>query len=188
MRISNIIAKWKNEYSSVWLNRFCMETLFWCLLIHHCSWFTLWVGRGAKNATFNMNLRFFRHQLVYPGRRERWFGQPLLGWVIYLNREILIYYIHTEKYSPKSYIVNFRTQISSSQSEEQTMVFTREKNDTSSQNREWCLFHVWEKWYVQSEATEVCEFRAKIPAFYCSLRRRFAHIQRGKFYSKSFSR
>ena len=28
------------------------------------------------------------------------------------------------------------------------------------------LFNVWEKWYVQSEVTEVCEFRAKIPAFY----------------------
>ena len=38
-----------------------------------------------------------------------------------------VYYIHTEKYSPKSYVVNFRTQISSSQSEERTMVFTREK-------------------------------------------------------------
>ena len=139
MRISNIIAKWKNEYSSVWLNRFCMETLFCCLLIHHCSWFTLWVGRGAKNAPFNMNLRFFRHQLVYPGRRGRWFGQPLLGWVIYLNREILIYYIHIEKYSPKSYVVNFRTQISSSQSEERTMVFTREKNDTSNQKPQRCV-------------------------------------------------
>ena len=90
-------------------------------LIYIMSW------QRCKNATFNMNLRFFRHQLVYPGRRARWFGQPLLGWVIYLNREILIYYIYTEKYSPKSYVVNFRTQISSSQSEEQTMVFTREK-------------------------------------------------------------
>ena len=80
-----------------------------------------------------MNLRFFRHQLVYPGRRGRWFGQPLLGWVIYLNREILIYYIHT---ATTHHVVNFSTQISSSQSEEQTMVFTREKNDTSSQNRE----------------------------------------------------
>ena len=68
------------------------------------------------------------------------------------------------------------------------MVFTSEKNDTSNQNGERCFFHVWEKWYVQSEATEVCEFRAKIPAFYCSLQRRFAHIQREKFYSKSFSR
>ena len=28
------------------------------------------------------------------------------------------------------------------------------------------FFHVWEKWYVQSEATEVYEFRAKIPTFY----------------------
>ena len=34
----------------------------------------------------------------------------------------------------------------------------------------------------------MCEFRAKIPAFYCSLQRRFAHIQREKFYSKGFSR
>ena len=49
---------------------------------------------------------------------------------------IIFYHIHTEKYSPKSYVVNFRTQISSSQSEERTMVFTREKNDTSNQNRD----------------------------------------------------
>ena len=100
----------------------------------------------------------------------------------------IFYYIHTEKYSPKSYVVNFRTQISSSQSEERTMVFTREKNDMSNQNRKRCFLHVWEKWYIQSEATEGCEFRAKIPAFYCSLQRNFAHIQREKFYSKSFSR
>ena len=39
----------------------------------------------------------------------------------------VLYYIHTEKYSLKSYVVIFRTQISSSQSEERTMVFTREK-------------------------------------------------------------
>ena len=83
---------------------------------------------------------------------------------------IQIYYVHTEKYSPKSYVVNFLTQISSSQSESRMM-----------------YFHMWEKWYVQSEATEVCEFRAKIPTFYCSLQRRFAHIQQEKFYSKSFS-
>ena len=51
-----------------------------------------------------------------------------------------IHYIHTEKYSPKNYVVNFRTQISSSQSEERTMVFTREKNDTSNQNCERCFF------------------------------------------------
>ena len=27
------------------------------------------------------------------------------------------------------------------------------------------FFYVWEKWYVQSEDTEVCEFHAKIPAY-----------------------
>ena len=45
-----------------------------------------------------------------------------------------VYYIPTEKYSPKSYVVNFRTQISYSQSEERTIFLTREKIDTSNQN------------------------------------------------------
>ena len=45
--------------------------------------------------------------------------------------------------------------MSSSQSEEWTTVFTRKKNYKSNQNRERCFFHMWEKWYVQSEATEV---------------------------------
>jgi len=56
----------------------------------------------------------------------------------YYSFEVIFYYIHTEKYSPKSYVVNFRTQISSSQSEERTMVFTREKNDTSNQKPQRC--------------------------------------------------
>ena len=34
------------------------------------------------------------------------------------SSRIFIYYIHTEKYSPKSCVVNFDTQMSSSQSEE----------------------------------------------------------------------
>ena len=73
------------------------------------------------------------------------------------------------------------------------MVFTREKmirpiriaND---------VFLVWEKWYMQSEAMEAFEFRAKIPAFYshlwlaAPLQRCFANIQGEKFFSKSFSR
>ena len=52
------------------------------------------------------------------------------------NKEmnLIVYYIHTEKYSPKSYVVNFRTQISYSQSEERTIFLTREKIDTSNQN------------------------------------------------------
>ena len=58
--------------------------------------------------------------------------------------------------------------MSSSQSEERTMVFTSEK-----------------KWYVQSQATKVCEFRAKNPPFIgaCSLQRRFADIFLGEFFS-----
>ena len=58
------------------------------------------------------------------------------------------------------------------------MFFTGEKekqktkNDTPNQNRKHdVFFHVWEKWYVQSKATEVCEFRAKFPAFYRRLHR-----------------
>ena len=40
---------------------------------------------------------------------------------------IIMYYTHTEKYSPKRYVVNFHTQISSSQSEYRTMVFLAQK-------------------------------------------------------------
>ena len=81
---------------------------------------------------------------------------------------LFIDYVHTEKYSPKIYVVNFHTQMSSSQSEERTMVFTSEK-----------------KWYVQSEATKVCEFRGKNLPFIgaCSLQRRFADIFVGEFFS-----
>ena len=57
------------------------------------------------------------------------------------------------------------------------MVFTREKNDTSNQNRERSFFTCEKNDTSNQTATEVCEFRAKIPAFYCSLERLFAHIQ-----------
>ena len=56
----------------------------------------------------------------------------------YWSRNVF-YYIHTKKYSPKSCVVNFDTQISSSQSEEWTMVFTRGKNDTSNQKPQRCV-------------------------------------------------
>ena len=51
----------------------------------------------------------------------------------------IIYYLFAEKYSPKSWVVNFDTQMSSSQSEEWTVVFTREKNDTSNQKPQRCV-------------------------------------------------
>ena len=55
----------------------------------------------------------------------------LVSYLIDTDTDIVFYYIHTEKYSPKSYVVTFHTQISSSQSGERTMVFTGEKNDRS---------------------------------------------------------
>ena len=50
--------------------------------------------------------------------------------------------------------------MSSSQSEEQTMFFTREKNDTSSRIANGIFSHV-RKWYVQAKTTEIWEFRVK---------------------------
>jgi len=61
---------------------------------------------------------------------------------------------------------NFHAEMSSSQSEERTMFFTHENNKTSNQNRERCS-STWEKNDTcNQKATEVCEFRAKISAFY----------------------
>ena len=77
----------------------------------------------------------------------------------------LFYYMNTEKFSPKSYVVNFRTQISSSQSEERTMVFKREKNDTSNQNRERCFF-TCEKNDTPNQKPQRCvSFAPKFPPF-----------------------
>ena len=75
------------------------------------------------------------------------------------------YYIHTEKYSPKSYVVNFRTQTSSSQSEERTMVFTREKNDTSNQNRERCFFTCEKNDTSNQKPQRGVSFAPKFPPF-----------------------
>ena len=76
---------------------------------------------------------------------------------------VIMYYIDTEKYSPKSNVVNFRTQISCSQSEERTMVFTREKNDTSNQNRERCFF-TCEKNDTSNQKPQRCvSFAPKFP-------------------------
>ena len=78
-----------------------------------------------------------------------------------------VYYIPTEKYSPKSYVINFPTQVCSSQSEEQMMFFTCKKviSPTRTANNVF-FFSRGEKRYVQSKATLVHEFHAKFPAFY----------------------
>ena len=57
------------------------------------------------------------------------------------------------------------------------MFFTSEKKKkwyVQSESRT-MFFQEWEKWYVQSEVAEVCEFRAKIPAFNRRLRPRFSN-------------
>ena len=63
--------------------------------------------------------------------------------------------MHTEKYSPKSYVVNFHRQMSSSQSEERTMAFTRAKKDTSNQNREGCFLR-WGKNVTSNQKPQRC--------------------------------
>ena len=83
-------------------------------------------------------------------------------------------YIHTEKYSPKSYVVTFHTQMNSSQSEERTMAFTHEINDTSNKNRERCFF-TYEKNDTSNQRPQRCvSFAPKFPPFIgaCSAIRR----------------
>ena len=80
--------------------------------------------------------------------------------------------------------------MSSSQSEERKIVFTREKNDTSNKNRE-RYFFTCEKNDTSDQKPQSCassapKFPPVIGAF--SLQRRFADIQREKFFSKRLSR
>ena len=56
------------------------------------------------------------------------------------------------------------------------MVFTRAKKKYVQSESRRMFSQVGEKCYVQSEATEVCEFRAKISAFSCRLQQRFPRI------------
>ena len=80
---------------------------------------------------------------------------------------IILYllYTYSEKYSPKSYVVNCRTQISSSQSEERAMVFTREKNDTFNRNRERCFFTCEKNDTSNQKPQRWVSFAPKFPPF-----------------------
>ena len=98
---------------------------------------------------------------------------------------IFLHPLHTEKYSPKSYVVNFRTQVSSSQSEERTMVSTRGKNDTSNQNRERCFF-TCEKNDTSNQKPQRCvSFAPKFKPFLaaCSAA---SHTFKEKFFLEEF--
>ena len=75
------------------------------------------------------------------------------------------YYIHNEKHSPKSCVVNFDMQMSSSQSGEWTMFFTREKNDTSNQNRERCFFTCEKNDTFNHKPQRCVSFAQKFPSF-----------------------
>ena len=49
-------------------------------------------------------------------------------------------YTYRDTYSLKIYMTNLHTQMSSNQSEERTMFFTRKKKEKSNHNRERCFF------------------------------------------------
>ena len=68
------------------------------------------------------------------------------------------------------------------------MLFTREKNDTSNQNRERCFF-TCEKNDTSNQKPQRCvSFAPKFPPLLelQLAERRFAHIRGEKFFSKSF--
>ena len=83
---------------------------------------------------------------------------------IFIERETSGYEA-AEKYSPKSCVLNFDTQMSSSQSEEWIIVFTREKNDISNQNCE-RFFFTCEKSDTSNQKPQRCVSCApKFPPF-----------------------
>ena len=108
---------------------------------------------------------------------------------MYVNNIIID--IHTEIFSPRSYVAKFQTLTSSSQSEKRTLFFIREKNDTSNQNRvRW--FFTYEKNDMSNQRSQWCvSFAPKFlpfigawslqrPLFWSCL----TDIQREKFFSK----
>ena len=84
----------------------------------------------------------------------------------------------------KIWKIFIRKWVLANQRSERYFSHVKKKIETSNHSRERSFFQLWEKWYVQSKATEVCEFRAKIPAFYrllqlaapslCELLRRYS--------------
>ena len=101
-------------------------------------------------------------------------------------RHITVYYINDGKYSPNSYVANFPTQISSSQREERTIVFTRKKmirpiriaNDVFSRVKRMIR-------PIRSHRG-VWVSRQNSRVFLQLAERRFAHIWGETFFSKSF--
>ena len=86
--------------------------------------------------------------------------------IIMIIKNCLLLYTYLEILS---YVVNFHTQMSSSQSDQQMMVFTSEKNDTSNQKPRRCV-----------STSFAPKFQPFIGA--CSLQSHFADIQRKRFF------
>ena len=108
-----------------------------------------------------------------------------LQWVTVRQKMYLLCTVYTEKYSPKSYVINFHMQMSSSQWEEQRWFSHMKKNDTFNKNRERCFF-TCEKNDTSNQKPQRCV--SLVPKFLpfigaCS----FADMQWEKFFSKSFS-
>ena len=76
-----------------------------------------------------------------------------------------LYYIYTEKYSPKSCVANFDTQMSLSNQRSELWFSHVKKNDTSNQNRERCFF-TCEKNDTSNQKPQRCvSFAPKFPPF-----------------------
>ena len=87
---------------------------------------------------FNKNKLNFTKAISFPAK------DGIRGiFITHLNGKLSIgfYYISTEIYSLKSHVVNFRSEISSGQSEERTTFFTCEKNRSSNQKLRTIFFH-----------------------------------------------
>ena len=78
----------------------------------------------------------------------------------------------------------FRTQLSSGQSEERTMVFTREKIDTSNQNRERCFFTCEKNDTFDQKPQRCVSFALKLPPFIAACSAAASHTFNEKRFSQ----
>ena len=129
------LVLFKNCFSCCWITTI-VEKCFKTLLVLYVHCYTIF----KKGLKIRHHTRLVKYQHL-----------------LYTYWEIL-----TKKLCRKTY---FRTQISSSQSEERTMVFTREKNDTSNLNSERC-FSACEKNDTSNQKPQRCvSFAPKFPPF-----------------------
>ena len=148
--------------------------MIYVMICYDMIWYMLWYVMIWYDICYDMLWYYMIYVMI-------WYDIWYMIWY-----DMMIYYIHTEKYSPKSCVVNFDTQMSSSQSEEWTMVFTREKNDTSNQNRERCFF-TCEKNDTSNQKPQRCvSFAPKFPPFLAACWAPLRTHSRRKVFLKEF--